>query len=111
MDAEWIRTYCLSLNGTTEIYQWESLVFKVAGKMFALVKLQEGRISLKCTPEEFAELVENENFIQAPYAAKTHWVCIQDVEAVTRRELKDLVKRSYDLVIAKLPKKTQASLK
>jgi predicted DNA-binding protein (MmcQ/YjbR family) len=110
MDVEWIRDYCLSLTQATEVYQWEAVVFKVAGKIFAVLRLEEGRISIKCTPEEAAELVEREGIIPAPYLARNHWVSVQDLGAVTRREMKDLVKRSYDLVAAKLPKKVRAGL-
>jgi len=110
MDAEWIRTYCLSLNGATEIFQWEALVFKVAGKIFATLRLEQGHVALKCTPEEFAELVEREGITQAPYAARNHWVSIQDLGVVTRQELKGLIQNSYGLVVAKLPKKVRAGL-
>ena len=111
MDAEWIRTYCMGLPGATEIFQWEALVFKVAGKIFAMLKLESSSVSLKCTPEEFAELVEREGISQAPYFAKNQWVSIESAEVVTRKELKQLVNRSYELIVAKLPKKTQAGLK
>lgn len=110
MDVEWIRDYCLSRTGATEIFQWEALVFKVAGKIFAIVSMEEGRISLKCSPEDAAELVERNGIIPAPYMARNHWISIQDLEAVTRQELKDWIKNSYDLVVAKLPRKLREGL-
>ena len=47
---------------------------------------------------------------QAPYCAKRHWVRVGDLGALPTPELKRRIRRSYDLVVAKLPKKVQASL-
>jgi hypothetical protein len=67
-------------------------------------------MSFKCTPEEFAELVEQPGTIPAPYSARYHWVALEHEDALTVAEIKRLLQRSYDLVFAKLPKKTQAEL-
>src|SRR5579863_9183369 len=76
MDIEWIRNYCLSLPHTTEDIQWESLLFRIARKIYVMVSPDGTGTSLlcfKCTPEEFAELVEMEGVIPAPYLARNHW--------------------------------------
>lgn len=67
-------------------------------------------ISLKCTPEEFDALTARDGFIQAPYCAKRHWFRLEDLSLIPERELQTLIRRSYDLVVAKLPKKVQATL-
>ena len=64
MDIETVRTYCLSFPHATEKLQWgNDLVFKIAGKMFAVLVLEGASkycLSFKCTEEKFAELIEEE---------------------------------------------------
>jgi predicted DNA-binding protein (MmcQ/YjbR family) len=43
--------------------------------------------------------------------ARAQWVALEDWDAVTAAELKRLIRKSYDMVFAKLPKKTQAELR
>lgn len=109
MNLEKIREYCLSLPHVTEEVLWQKdLVFKIGGKMFAVIGLDAGpssQFSFKCTPEEFAELTEREGIIPAPYAARYHWVAVQNPGALGQAEIKRLIKDSYEMVKAKLPKK------
>ena len=113
MDLEQVREYCLSFPHATETVQWgNDLVFKVAGKMFAVTALEAGVhcLSFKCTPEKFSELVEEEGIDPAPYSARYHWVALQRLSVLPEEKLKALIKDSYDQVRAKLPKRTQAEL-
>jgi predicted DNA-binding protein (MmcQ/YjbR family) len=113
MSAEWVRQHCLSFPHATEQVQWGSdLVFKIAGKMFAVLALEPGPhvFSFKCTPESFAELTERPEIVPAPYLARAHWVAFQKADALPRTETKKLLRRAYDLVLANLPKKTRAAL-
>ena len=114
MSLEKIREYCLSLPHATEEVLWQKdLVFKIGGKMFAVIGLDAGpasQFSFKCTPEEFAELTELDGIIPAPYAARYHWVAVQKPGALKQAEIKRLIKDSYEMVKGKLPKKTQAHL-
>ncbi len=114
MNIEWVRDYCLSLPHATEELQWgESLLFKIGGKIFAILNLQEereNRLSIKSTAERAAELVEVEGIIPAPYLARNHWVCFQDLQALRRTEVKELIRHSYELVWEKLPKKKKSAL-
>lgn len=111
-----LRSFALALPHTTVVKQWGGhLVFKVAGKMFLILGLDgevlDGVI-FKCTPDrEFDDLTEIDGIAQAPYCAKRHWVRVADLGAVPAPELERLIRRSYDLVVAKLPKKIQATLK
>ena len=115
MDLESIRTYCLSLPHVTERVQWgNDLLFSIGGKMFAVAGLDAKyptKLSFKCTPEKFAELVELKGIIPAPYVARYHWVALEDLDALSQRELKSLLKIAYQLVHDKLPRKVQAQLK
>jgi predicted DNA-binding protein (MmcQ/YjbR family) len=113
MNTDWFRQTCLSFPQTTETVQWgHDLVFKIAGKMFAVVNLEPGDhwASFKSTPEQFVELTEREGIIPAPYLARAHWVCLESQGAMTAGELKPLLRQAYDLVVAKLPRKAQAEL-
>jgi predicted DNA-binding protein (MmcQ/YjbR family) len=114
MSLEKIREYCLSLPHATEEVLWQKdLVFKIGGKMFAVIGLDAGpasQFSFKCTPEEFAELTERDGIIPAPYAARYHWVAVEKPSALNQSEVKRLIKDSYEMVKAKLPKKARAQL-
>jgi len=113
MDAEWLRKLCLSFAGTTEQIQWGyDLLFKVGGKMFAVTPLEPAPVclSFKASPEKFAELTERQNIIPAPYLARAQWVALQTREAVAHDELAGLLRESYEMVLAKLPKKMQEAI-
>jgi predicted DNA-binding protein (MmcQ/YjbR family) len=113
MDIDWVRKYCKQMPHATESLQWgDDLVFKVGGKMFAVLVLVPARVwlSFKCTPEEFAELIERPGIIPAPYSARYHWVALETREALATAELERLLRGSYEQVFAKLPRKMQAEL-
>lgn len=111
MGIDWVRTLCLSFPHVTEQVQWgNDLLFKVAGKMFAVAPLEPAPVvlSFKCTPENFAELTERPGIRPAPYLARSHWIALEREDALPARETKTLLRQSYDLVFAKLPKKVQS---
>lgn len=114
MSFDAIREYCLSLPHVTERVQWDNdLLLCIGGKMFTVMALDAAapyRISLKCTPEEFAELTELEGIDPAPYVARYHWVSLKSFGALPQAELKRLVRDSYEMVKGKLPKKVLAEL-
>ena len=113
MNVDWLRELCLSFPGATEQIQWGyDLVFKVGGKMFAVTPLEPAPVylSFKASPENFAELTERPHIIPAPYLARAQWVALETRDAVPREELAGLLRESYELVAAKLPKKLRGSL-
>jgi predicted DNA-binding protein (MmcQ/YjbR family) len=113
MDIAWVRRYCLSLPHATESLQWGAdLVFKIGGKMFAVLVTEPAKVwlSLKCSPEEFAELTERPGIIPAPYSARYHWIALETEDALRPNEIKRLLRGSYDLVLEKLPRKARAAL-
>lgn len=113
MSIDWLRGFCLSLPHTTEQVQWEdALVFKVGGKMYAVVALEPGEhwLSLKCSVEEFVELVERPGISPAPYLARAHWIALESEDTLPRSELQQLLTRAHALVLAKLPRKTRSAL-
>jgi predicted DNA-binding protein (MmcQ/YjbR family) len=113
MNNEWVRRYCLSLPHATETVQWgEHLVFKIGGKVFAVLALEPANVwlSFKCSPETFIDLTERPGIIQAPYFARNQWVALESEDALPANQLKRLVHTSYNLVLKKLPKKLRSAL-
>lgn len=108
MDIESFREYCLSLPGTTEGMKWEHLCFMIEEKIFVLVDLDAHGFCMKCTPEEFEELAARDGVKQAPHFARKQWVFVDSLEVFNVKELKQRIERSRELVLSKLPKKTQA---
>ena len=106
MTVDSIREFCLSFPSATEKLQWgDDLCFKVAGKIFAIVGLDTLRLCFKCTPETFAELIEREGLRPAPYVGRYKWVLAENLTALADDETRDLIAQSYDMVVAKAPKK------
>src|SRR5690242_10794955 len=95
---DWLRQFCLSLPAATEDIQWENdLLFRVGRKIFCTVPLEPQspvKVCFKCTPEKFAELVELEGIIPAPYMARNHWVALVEVNALRQDEMKELIRNS-----------------
>jgi predicted DNA-binding protein (MmcQ/YjbR family) len=112
MRLDRLKAFALALPQTTVVSQWGGLVFKVAGKVFLIIPLDGGvtnGLTLKCTPEEFDELTALDGIGQAPYCAKRLWIRIEE-ETLPEPELLRRIRRSFDLVVAKLPKKVRATL-
>ena len=110
MNVDRLREVCLSFPGATEQIQWGyDLLFKVGGKMFAVTPLEPAPVclSFKASLENFAELTGRPNIIPAPYLARAQWVALQTRDALPAEELARLLRESYDMVFAKLPKKAR----
>jgi predicted DNA-binding protein (MmcQ/YjbR family) len=108
MTLDTVRTICRAMPGATEDLKWGAdLAFSVSGKMFCIVNTEPPhQMSFKCRPDDFAELIEREGLIPAPYLARAMWVQQSELagEVLDRHELQQLLQKSYDLVVAKLPK-------
>jgi predicted DNA-binding protein (MmcQ/YjbR family) len=106
-----LRNHCIEKPGVSEGFPFDksTLVFKVFGKMFALVDVDVFEsINLKCNPEKAIELRESYQGIQPGYHMnKTHWntVCLN--EDVSDQLVVELIDHSYELVYASLPKKVR----
>jgi len=102
-----LRRICRSLPAVTEDVKWgNDLCFCVQKKMFVVANLDPPhQVSFKCTPDSFGELVERPGIIPAPYMARNMWVQEQSLgETLEPAEFEALVKTSYQLVVATLPK-------
>jgi predicted DNA-binding protein (MmcQ/YjbR family) len=106
MHVDSIRCYCLALPDTTEKLQWgDNLCFKVRGKIFAILGLDERQLCFKCAPEIFVELLERESLSPAPYLGRYKWILAEHLEALRDDEFEDLIRQSYEMVNAKVRKK------
>ncbi len=109
MNVDSIRAYCLNFPRATEKLQWgDDLCFKVAGKIFTMLGLDNPRLCFKCSPEVFAELIEREDARPAPYVGRYKWVMLDRLDAVPDSELEDLIQQSYNMVAAKAPKPSKS---
>ncbi|MDZ7625609.1 MAG: MmcQ/YjbR family DNA-binding protein [Ignavibacteriaceae bacterium] len=109
MNIEQIREYCLKKRGVTEEFPFdeETLVFKVAGKIFLLASLESIplQINLKCDPEKAIEIREEYEAVQPGYHMnKKHWNTISIDGSVPAKKIFEWIDDSYNLVVAGLKK-------
>ena len=109
------RNYCIGLPGVTEDFPFdeETLVFKVMGKMFALTDVDTFKsFNTKCKPEDCIELREQYSGIKPGYhMSKKHWNTISTDGSVPDELVYELIRNSYDLVVAGLTKKAREELR
>ena len=116
MRLDRLKAFVLALPHATFVKQWgETLVFKIGGKMFLIVSLDSETMegcAFKCTPADYARLTtEVDGIIPARYNMfKSHWVQLEDPDALTETQFKEHVRIAYSLVKTGLPKKLQAEL-
>jgi len=112
MDQAGLRGWMGGWPGVEESIKWgEDLVFSVAGKMFCVTRAEGGgAMSFKVEDDRFLELTERPGFEPAPYLARSHWVMVAEPGRLPPDELRAFLRRSYELVREKLPKKTQREL-
>lgn len=116
MDIEMAREYCISKSFTTEEFPFDesTLVFKVMGKMFALIGLNRSEdpfVNLKCDPDIAIELRESYEDIQPGYhMSKKHWNSVYMERGLTDKMIKEQIDHSYNLVVSKLPKKLKIEM-
>lgn len=113
MNIEEYRSYCLAKKSVTEEFPFdnETLVFKVAGKMFALTDITNfASINLKCDPEKAVELRDQYPAVLPGYHMnKKHWNTILLDGSIPTKLLQIWIDESYDRVVNALPKRERAS--
>jgi predicted DNA-binding protein (MmcQ/YjbR family) len=115
MTRDRVLELCLSLPGAVEDYPFgdEVAVFKVGGKMFALVILagESGSVTLKCDPGWAVELREIYTAVRPGYHTnKRHWNTVDLDGDVDDPELDAMIEHSYELVVSRLPRRERDRL-
>jgi len=115
MNIETFREHCISKKGVKEAFPFGegTLVFKVMGKMFALLPLDEEipRINLKADPEWSIQLREMHHQITGGFHMnKKHWNTVKLEDGLDTKLIVKMIDHSYDLVVSKLTKKLKAEL-
>ena len=114
MDAEQLRTYCLSKNEAVETFPFgeDVRVFKVRGKVFALIPVSSSTsISLKCEPT-WAQILRRSYQAVTPgyHLNKEHWNTVECDGSIPDEEILGMVDHSYDRVVKSFPRKIRESL-
>jgi len=112
MDVENVREVLLAKENASEETPFgpEVLVYKVGGKMFALLTIEEVpvRMNLKCDPERSLDLRDRyESIIPGYHMNKKHWNSLVLDQTLPENLIQELIDHSYDLVFASLPKKVK----
>lgn len=115
MNIEEVRAHCLARPGATEGFPFgeQTLVFKVMGKMFALLPLDDPvSINLKADPDYSEELREQYDGRIRPgwHMNKRHWNTVSLVDNLADQLIRDLIDHSYDMVVKKLKKADREAL-
>lgn len=110
-----LRKACLALPGAQETHPFgpHVMVFKVGGKMFALVPhdARPMTLSVKCEPDLAVQLRETYAQVEAGYHLdKRHWNTVTCDGGLPAKLVREMLEDSYDLVVAKLPKRIQREL-
>ena len=98
----------LDLSGAVEDYPFgeEVAVFKVGGKMFALVMLagEPGYVNLKCDLDWAVTFRGVYAAVRPGYHAnKRHWNTVDLDGSVEEMDLREIIEHSYELVVGGLP--------
>jgi predicted DNA-binding protein (MmcQ/YjbR family) len=107
---------CASLPGAIEDYPFGDgvAVFKVGGRMFALITLEgsPGSVNLKCDPSLALELRTRYSSVRPGYHQdKRHWNTVELDGSVEDGELREMIDHSYELVASRLPRAERARLR
>lgn len=109
MDVEAVYEHCMQVH-QAEVdtpFGPAVLVFKVAGKIFAMMGIDHNpvRLNLKCDPERAINLrAENPSIVPGYHANKKHWNTLMLDGSIAPPTVKELIAHSYDLVVLSLPK-------
>src|ERR1700690_3657303 len=100
MNIEFFREYCLTKKGVDETFPFgeETIVFKVTGKMFALIGINDpDNCNLKCAPDKAIELRSEFEAVQPGYHMnKQHWNTVYFNRDLPDKEILKLIDHSYE---------------
>lgn len=115
MDREALTAYCAAKRGVTSDLPFgdDTLVFRVGGKIFALIALNAAplRVNLKCEPA-LAEILRQTYSAVIPgyHMNKRHWNTVVLDGSLPDTEVREMIDNSYDLVFNSLPRAQREAL-
>ncbi len=114
MDQQTLIDWTGHWPGVSHEIKWQDdLAFMVAGKMFLLYCFQgknQGQLSFKVEDGRLLEFTDRPHIIPAPYLARAHWISLLPGCTMDAQEKQALIRRSYELVRARLTKAAQRAL-
>ena len=115
MTRDEVLELCAGLPAAVEDYPFGDgvAVFKVGGRMFALVPLEgsPGSVNLKCDPGLALELRDRYPSVRPGYHQnKRHWNTVELDSSIDDDEIRWMIDHSYDLVVRSLPRAVRAVL-
>ena len=112
MTVALLREICLAMPFATEDIKYGTdLCFSIGKKIFCGTRMEGPfRTGIKCNASDFAELIEREGIVPMPRLAVTFWIRIENNAALTDREWRQYIKKSYDLILSGLSKKEKENL-
>jgi predicted DNA-binding protein (MmcQ/YjbR family) len=114
MNIEDIQKICKTFPAVTEDIKWENhLCFSVGEKIFLITSPDTIPVtaSFKVSLDSFEELSEKEGFKPSPYLARYHWIFVDDINRLNKKEWINYLQQAYTLVAAKLTVKKKKLLK
>ena len=100
-----LRAICLALPETAEKQTWGDPTFRVRGRIFAMEKRGDGRVSVWCKAPVGSQMVlvgaDPQRFFVPPYVGHKGWVGMRLDGDPNWSEVAALVRRSYQLTAPK----------
>lgn len=120
-NIEDFRRFCLSFKGVhekmpfgkaTSTYDRNLLVFYVCDKWFCFVNIEVFDFcNIRCPQDKILDLVEQYEGIRPGYHMnKKHWISVYFHADVPDGKIQDLVRQSYESVVAKMTRKEREML-
>lgn len=114
MNYRELEDHCLSLPAVTVHTPWgDSRVFKVGGKMFAMITMDGKKPSgvwFKAGEASARILTSIKGIEPCPYLARAHWVACNSIKVLKAREMREYIVRAHRLVADGLSRKKRAAL-
>ncbi len=115
MTRDDLNHFCAALPQATHVVQWGNAdVYKVGDKVFAVIGMAEtgDTVTFKASDLAFEILSDSPGLRPAPYMASRglKWIQHYDAPGLSDDSLRDHIRASYDMVVAKLSRRKRAEL-
>jgi predicted DNA-binding protein (MmcQ/YjbR family) len=108
MHIELLRSWCFECPEAECDNSAKMEQFRINRKLFAIIN--QNQITLKCTPQQYAQAINNPSIVPAKKMSRYHWITIQDVTLFSIEDLHEYLITSYELVVQTFSKRIQRRL-